>query len=498
MLVFFILNKVKWSPECKLLFSGGCDAVIHAYDIKKLKEKHRTEGFNPLKKNSKEGHQGQVLDLLTIPKQSRFAFSNNLIYPIGILVSAGMDAQICLWSFKDLEYRHSLKGHVYGIYSLDWSDSTNALFSAGLDHDVYIWNPYVNRRIFVLKGHNHSLVGVKCVPGTPQVISADISGMFRIWDIRTFTTVQVFNCTMNEINCFTVTDQPKRIIAGGKRLHFFDYDEPTDHHLADDQGCIAVLYNKIFYTFITAHPKCIKVWDATNGKLLSVFRDLTTRDITCICMDHRERKVFVGDSKGRVFTINIKNGARMKKFRKHDQDTSCLYYWGDFNRLISCSWDGRVIIHDDSTSAQKGVLRNEFKQHKKSCNYLHFNLKETLLASSSDDRSIILTNLNSYRQEAVLTHHEAEVKVAIFLTDNQSDSQLDYMCLVSADLTGKLYFYAIVPSKIKNTLLTTVTDTIESDVGTPENFPVRAMSFDPQRMMLYTGTNLFLLIYFSY
>lgn len=79
---------------------------------------------------------------------------------------------------------------------------------------------------------------------------------------------------------------------------FYDYDEPTDHHLADDQACIAVIYNPVFYTFITAHPKCIKVWDACNGKLISVFRDLTTRDITCICLDERKRKLFVGDSKG--------------------------------------------------------------------------------------------------------------------------------------------------------------------------------------------------------
>jgi hypothetical protein len=78
-------------------------------------------------------------------------------------------------------------------------------------------------------------------------------------------------------------------------LVFYDYDEPTDHHLADDQACLCILYNPVFYSFITAHPKCIKVWDATNGELQSVFRDLTTKDITCICLDERKRKLFVGD-----------------------------------------------------------------------------------------------------------------------------------------------------------------------------------------------------------
>jgi WD40 repeat protein len=136
-----------------------------------------------------------------------------------------------------------------------------------LDHDIYIWNPIVKEKIFMLKGHNHSMVGVKWLKGTNQIVSADISGMFRVWDVRTFTTVQTFNCPLNEINCFAVTSPPKRIVAGGRKLWFYDYDEPTDNHLADDQSCIAVLYNPVFYTFITAHPKCIKIWDATTGAL---------------------------------------------------------------------------------------------------------------------------------------------------------------------------------------------------------------------------------------
>ena len=158
--------------------------------------------------------------------------------------------------------------------------------------------------------------------------------MFRVWDVRTFTTVQTFNCPMNEINCLTVTQPPKRIIAGGRRMVFYEYDEPTDHHLADDLPCLGVVYNPVFYTFITCHPKCIKVWDATNGCLQSVFRDITTKDITCMCLDGRNRKLFVGDQRGRIYCVNVKNGAKMKKFKKPEKskdkekdDISSMCYW---------------------------------------------------------------------------------------------------------------------------------------------------------------------------
>jgi len=40
----------------------------------------------------------------------------------------------------------------------------------------------------------------------------------------------------------------------------------------------------------------------------------------------RQRKLFVGDDKGRVYTINIKNGAKMKKFTKHSKDTTSIAF----------------------------------------------------------------------------------------------------------------------------------------------------------------------------
>jgi WD40 repeat protein len=42
---------------------------------------------------------------------------------------------------------------------------------------------------------------------------------------------------------------------------------------------------------------------------------------------------------------------KKKKGKKHKDDISCLYYWGDGkNILISSSWDGKVRLYDDSTA----------------------------------------------------------------------------------------------------------------------------------------------------
>lgn len=36
-----------------------------------------------------------------------------------------------------------------------------------------------------------------------------------------------------------------------------------------------------------------------------------------MCLDFRERKLFVGDSEGELYTVNVNNGARMMDFDRH-------------------------------------------------------------------------------------------------------------------------------------------------------------------------------------
>ncbi len=133
------------------------------------------------------------------------------------------------------------------------------LISAGLDHEACVWNTYVKEKIFSLRGHNHPLVGVKCLPESPQVITADISGMVKVWDVRNFIPMQTFNVPTDELTSFTLSYPKKRVIAAARHLVFYEYDEPKDQFLTDEKICLKVLYNDVMQNFITLHPDSIKV-----------------------------------------------------------------------------------------------------------------------------------------------------------------------------------------------------------------------------------------------
>jgi len=42
-------------------------------------------------------------------------------------------------------------------------------------------------------------------------------------------------------------------------------------------------------------------------------------------MDHRQRKIFLADTSGRVASYNLNNGAKMKKFKEHDYEVSDIH-----------------------------------------------------------------------------------------------------------------------------------------------------------------------------
>ena len=503
---------IKWcGHNVNKLFTGGVDTVVHAYDVQNFKEVCVNEGYTPGRKDTDNYHdpeKGKIVDLLPIPD-------------LGLIASAGLDYKICLWRMDTLTPKPALLGHTRGVLSLDWYAENHLILSAGLDHDVFIWNPHVQRSIFTLKGHNHSLVGVKWMPGTNQIVSADISGNFRIWDVRTFTTVQSFNCPLNEIQCMAITQPPKRVIAGGRRLVFYDYNEPTGHNLADDEPCICLLYNPVFYTFITAHPKCIKVWNASNGSLLSVFRGITKSEITSICMDERNRKLFVGDQKGRTRCLNIKNGQKMKSFKKKkvpgevaDKEKeliSGLKYWGIGaggdeettatikNQIIVTSWDAQLrFFDDDDANTRKGFMLHSSQKHTEQINFVDFKLVESpnmnnkqlqgIIATCGDDGNIFVYNHSSHRIENHLYRDKpVEVKVCKFLADSD--------CMVSADMDGNINFWALSPHVRRGCLLMQKIDYNKEEMidkgkfaeQTPIAFPIRGMDYDPEERILYTG-----------
>ena len=145
----------------EVIFSGGADSTIRAWDLETLKHIR-----------TMRGHRGSVLTLSTIS---------------GLLLSGGRDHLIRVWDIETMVCRKTLRGHEDDILCIQALD----------DH--------VHEKIDNNSGcgdglHVSSFLEVD--PGSPRMAldsavlfcSCSADGTLRIWDAKTFHCLQVFRC----------------------------------------------------------------------------------------------------------------------------------------------------------------------------------------------------------------------------------------------------------------------------------------------------------------
>uniref|UniRef100_K3XC49 EF-hand domain-containing protein n=1 Tax=Globisporangium ultimum (strain ATCC 200006 / CBS 805.95 / DAOM BR144) TaxID=431595 RepID=K3XC49_GLOUD len=428
-------NCLKWYPESTTLFSAGVSGIVYAWDAERMEEKHHMGG-EARGKVLTRSHDDIVLDLLNLPT-------------LESLASASMDRTIRLWDVHTGKHKQQLDGHTKGVRALAYSPEYRFLVSAGFDFDALVWNPYVDQLILRLHGHNNSLCGVEIIPDTPQIVTADVDGVFKVWDIRNFACMQTFSAeNVGDVKKIISITSQKRIVAAGKKLTKFDYEKLENPELTDDHPVFAALYNPTSLSFITAAGKDVKIWDARLGKLIRVYRGLSTTDLTSLCLDFRERKFIVGDHAGNIHVFDYLNGSHMKSFaypevenRAHISEVSRVCYCDEHMSVISASWDCCIDIHDESDSERGVLLRRMIGGHAIDITAICFSFNLSLIASASSDNSLQIWDYEFGRLEGTCVGHVSGVLALHFLDP--------FPILLSSDSMGNLCFWGMRPCRLK-------------------------------------------------
>jgi WD40 repeat protein len=467
---------IRWYKPCNYLITGGFDQVVNVYKNMEFNDGKLKNSINLM--SLKKMHSEMLTDILVLRKHK-------------MMVVGDIKGIISLWNIQNLEYKDKLKDQKYrhkkGIVSLACIEDKNWLLSCGVEHIVIIWDLVVGKHIGILQGHSTSLLGVKILMGTDQIITGDVGGIFKVWDARDLSLVQTFsipNSTNKKAHAFCVTSKhKKKIIIGSDKVYFFDYEESQEGNLADTYVCINIIYNEVFDTFITAHMKCIKVWDAKTGQLNQIFNSPTKNEISCIKLDKRKRKLFIGDIEGNIISINILNGMKMKQFTSHKKYVSAVDYFNEGKKFISASWDGTIKIHDDDSVEEKGLQLFEFSHNvpgkTNSCNSIDFSEELKILACGYDNGSITLVNMKSLSSEGTLSEHK-KITFCKFLDD--------YPALIVCDLDCDIHFWTIILTKPKKIMKDyQFKNYSTNDNNSKESFPIKCLSFEKKNNILFMG-----------
>lgn len=227
--------------------------------------------------------------LSTMPEHTDICMKLLALDQLDNLISASLDTTIGVWDTYTNNVIHKLRGHHKGIFDLSYNPDYRLLFTCGFDHDAFVWSPFVNSLVFKLKGHHSSLVGVHSVDNSPEVITADEDGVFKLWDVRTFQCVQTFFNTStidsdepSEHLCCFLHQQihtsglgsdvgESRIYAASRRIHSFDQRRVVQARTTDFTNVTWMNFNSESLALITISNRNLIVWDVLLGSKMLMY-----------------------------------------------------------------------------------------------------------------------------------------------------------------------------------------------------------------------------------
>ena len=332
------------------------------------------------------GHTDVVMDLV-------------VLHHYNLLASCSLDTTVRLWDIGKGVEVSIMKGHTKPATVLAYHPDLRLLISAGLDRFALVWNPRVLAPVYTIQCASPlaHIVGLEVLGGSPELVIGDSKGSFMVYDLRSFSVIQQFsvpNLTAEQhlsLHSFTVVHSAGLLIAASAKLHQFKRTTGVRRHHADDNAVRFAAFNATRLTFITVAADNIKVWNALTGMLEREEKNFTAASaITSVCVDDKQRRIYVGCTDGSVYCLNYSSGAIMCRLPVHRTEVSAMAYDAANKSLLSGSWDASVCLSDDKLTAVAKRI------HSHTEDVLHLTTSDAfrLAASAAADLSVSLHDLH--------------------------------------------------------------------------------------------------------
>ena len=379
--------------------------------------------------------------LKSLPEKKRNMISCLIfITPLKILCSAHYNGLIILWDIVYNRPKRIYTDQKTGIYQILYNYNMNHIYTCGFSHDIFVYDPYIDSEaIYRLKGHKSSINSIALIKENNELISIDISGIIKIWDITNYYNFQTINTndsTLLKVNNINKREEivnkvyKKKISADihiqtfpdlskflvyGKKFLLFEKGNSFNLSLCDDFKIIGCFYNPKTNNIITISHKKIQFWNILNGKLVKIFRDLMSDikpnlqdnnqlyenennisidyDITSFSYDINYKKLYLGDSFGRIKSFNLETGDFIKQFESHKTEIVDLLYTFKYDYLITCSSDLIIKFHKD---------KDQIKENNKSIREFELIYEKMKIKIESKVNKIILRKMILNEDKGIL------------------------------------------------------------------------------------------------
>eukprot|EP00002_Diphylleia_rotans_P007415 TRINITY_DN1695_c0_g1_i1.p1 TRINITY_DN1695_c0_g1~~TRINITY_DN1695_c0_g1_i1.p1 ORF type:complete len:542 (+),score=90.47 TRINITY_DN1695_c0_g1_i1:435-2060(+) len=324
-----------------------------------------------------------------------------------------------------------------------------------------------------MKGHQSSVVSIQCVPDAPHVVTGDREGYIKVWDIRNFGLLHSFQVAgAKEITSICIPASKSIVCSGPTKLCLYRFKEKGESNKEEAEAMTIILFNTSTSQFVAAAGCHIRIWDANSGKLVRSYRNLFPFEISALCFDGKERRIFVADTKGSIKCFHFNNGEFIKDFSAHEAEIQHLIYSQEIKSLISVSAERQTMIkvHSDPEENRISIVRC-LHGHEGAISAVAYSPLYCLLAAVSNKRKVLVWDLQKGSLEGSFT------------SDSELTS-LEYVkqspMLICGDAKGFVSLYTTFPASMKSTPVMKF-----SRFGC-DPAPITKLHFHESTMRLYT------------
>ncbi len=410
---FATLFAVAFSPDSKLLATGGTDGVVRCWDVANGKELLTCKGhsswvgsvaFSPDGKTLASGSADQTVKLWDCHSGEclrTWQGHSDLVRSVAFspdgktLASGSNDRTVKLWDCHRGECLQTWQGHSNWVLSVSFSPDGKTLASGGNDSTVKLWDCRSGDCLQTWQGHSNWVRSVAFSPDGKTLASSSYDSTVKLWDCRSGDCLQTWQGHSNWVLSVAFSPDGKTLVSGGSDSTVKLWDCRSGDCLQTWQGHSNWVRSVAFspdgqILASSSNDRTVKLWDYHSGECLQTWQG--NSDLVRSVAFSPDGKTLASSSDERTVQLwNYRSGECLQTCYGHTNWINSVAFSPDGKTLVSGSDDRTIKLWDCSS----GKCLQTWQGHSNQVVLVAFSPDGKTLASGSSDSTVKLWNCRS-------------------------------------------------------------------------------------------------------